>query len=115
MKKFKKIAPAILITVITLGFSFPFAKNAEAAKSYFGGVIVTFIPKIPDMCQIPHTLMYDYESKTPFGVYTSGSSTIYPPFNLGVSGKFLLGEREAAPVTCLLPYPLYLITRVGTS
>lgn len=108
----------VLVVMLFVGTSF-MPKKAEATPGMgvFGGRILAFIPVVPLPPCPMHTLIFDYVTMYPMGIYVVPSSIIYDYKNLFTPGGHVLGEYVPVPFpTCsALGYPVYPIYQVGTS
>lgn len=107
-----------LVVMLFVGTSF-FPKNARATVGMgaFGGRILAFIPALPVPPCPMHTLILDYVTMRPLGIYVIPSSQIYDYKNLFTPGGHVLGEYVPVPFpTCsALGYQVFPIYQVGTS
>ena len=110
MKKLQMIAIAIFIPVLTFAFQ---PTTAQAVDVPFGGVIIQFVPPIPYVCPVAHTLIFDLKTNALFGLVATGR--VYEKYDLVTNGKFVLGQYSPVPYTCLLPWPIFPNVQVGTS
>ncbi|HAG27599.1 TPA: hypothetical protein DCG61_02365 [Patescibacteria group bacterium] len=115
----QKIASVVLILGIFVSL-FMAAQTARAQTQSlpitqpFGGAILFSVPPSPT-CGTAHTIIFDFRSMSVRAVAPVPSSRIYENRNLTTPGTFVLGNYTNTPIPCLLPYPIFPISQVGTS
>lgn len=109
--------------VALLSFSAVFPNTTYAATP-FGGLVTAIIPEqkvcTPAGCVIicpKHMMLTNYANKgNLLGVYSGTLTKTYSRGNLYQIGKYLLGNHALTPyATCLTPYRVYQLSKVGTS
>lgn len=109
----------VLVVMLFVSTSFIMPKTAEATPGMgvFGGRIFALVPLLPVPPCPMHTLIFDYVTMYPMGIYVVPSSIVYDYKDLFTPGGHVLGEYVPVPFpTCsALGYPVYPIYQVGTS
>lgn len=120
MRIIEKIALAIIVPMLLLTFTTSIVMAQSVTSSVpsgipFGGLLAVFVK--PNLaCPFAHSVVADFVTLQVIGVAViPGSSQVYQNNNQEKAGSYILGTYIPAPLPCLLPYPVWPISQVGTS
>lgn len=115
------LTAGMFVAMLSLSAAFP---STTYAATPFGGLVTAIIPEqkvcTPVGCVTicpKHMMLTNYANKgNLLGVYSGTLTKTYSRGNLYQIGKYLLGDHVLTPyATCITPYRVYQLSRVGTS
>lgn len=115
----QKIASVVLILGIFVSL-FMAAQTASAQTQSlpitqpFGGAILFAVPPSP-ACATAHSIVFDFRTMSVRALAPVPTTRIYDNGKIAVPGTFVLGNYSVVTIPCLLPYPIFPMTQIGTS